>query len=192
MANRGEYSRREIVSQGVSWKSAVTATLARRDELRALLERNADRLHVFIGCGSTYYLAQYAAPLFQQLAHRSSRAAPSSELLLRPDAVVPAGQPPLVVALSRSGETSETIMAADAWRKRGSEVLTISCYDQTPLVGALVADDRDPRRAGGKLCPNALLCRDARRVADGGRGGRRTTARWSMSCNSSQAWPMRL
>ncbi len=133
MANRGEYSRREIVSQGVSWESAVTATLACRDELGALLERNADRLHVFIGCGSTHYLAQYAAPVFQQLTHRSSRASPSSELLLRPDAVVPGGQPPLVVALSRSGETSETIMAVDAWRKRGSEVLTISCYDQTPL-----------------------------------------------------------
>jgi glucosamine--fructose-6-phosphate aminotransferase (isomerizing) len=133
MTNRGEHSFREIVGQGASWESAVTSALACRGDLQALLDRNADRLHVFIGCGSTHYLAQYAAPLFQELTHQSCRAAPSSELLLHPEAVVPAGPAPLVVALSRSGETSETIMAVEVWRKRGSEVLTVSCYDHTPL-----------------------------------------------------------
>jgi len=133
MTDRGEYSLREIVGQGVSWESAIASALSCRGELQALLERNKDRLHVFIGCGSTHYLAQYAAPLFQELTGRPSRAAPSSELLLRPESVVPARQAPLVVALSRSGETSETIMAAEACRQRGSEILTISCYDQTPL-----------------------------------------------------------
>jgi len=133
MAERGEYSLREIVSQGGSWESAITAVWSRRENLQELLDSNADRMHVFIGCGSTYYLAQCVAAFFQQLTQRSCRAAPSSEMLLQPDAVVPSGAAPFVVALSRSGETSETIMAAEAWRKRGSQVLTISCYDQTPL-----------------------------------------------------------
>lgn len=130
----GEFTWHEITTQGESWRSAIEATLALREPLLDLLRRNADQPIFFIGCGSTYYLAQYAAPFFQSLTGIPCRGLPSSELYLQTDALVGRGERPLIVALSRSGETSETILAVDKMRARGCEALTISCYEATPLA----------------------------------------------------------
>lgn len=130
----GEFTWHEITTQGESWRSAIEATLALKEPLQALLRRNADQPIFFIGCGSTHYLAQYAAPFFQGTTGLPCRSAPSSELYLQTDALVGRGERPLIVALSRSGETSETILAVEKMRARGCEALTISCYEATPLA----------------------------------------------------------
>ncbi len=136
MSTLGRFSLTEITTQGESWQSAIDATAALADALLTLMERNRDRAVVFIGCGSTYCLAQYAAPFFQRITRRQCRGVPSSELLFQTDSVVAPGKSPLVIALSRSGETTETVMAVEKMRARGSDVLTISCYECTPLAGA--------------------------------------------------------
>lgn len=129
----GEFSFGEISSQAGSWQSAIESALARREALLALVRKNAARRIIFIGCGSTHYLAQYAAPFFQSVTGFPCRAVPSSELCFQTDTVVASGELPLLVALSRSGETSETIMAVEKMRRRGSDALAISCYDDTGL-----------------------------------------------------------
>ncbi len=129
----GEFTWHEISTQGESWRSAIEATLALKEPLLALLRRNMDRPIFFIGCGSTHYLAQYAAPFFQSLTGTPCRGVPSSELFLQTDTLVRPSERPLIVALSRSGETSESIMAVEKMRARGCEALTISCYDSTSL-----------------------------------------------------------
>jgi glucosamine--fructose-6-phosphate aminotransferase (isomerizing) len=134
MTTLGPCSYREITTQGASWRSALEAVLAQHEALQAILARNADRVHFFIGCGSTHYLAQYAAPFFQGLTGRAARGVPSSELYLQTETLVTPGKPPLVIALSRSGETSETVMAVETLRAQGSEAITISCYRQTSLA----------------------------------------------------------
>jgi glucosamine--fructose-6-phosphate aminotransferase (isomerizing) len=112
----------------------LSATLAQRAALEAFWARAGGERAIFTGCGSTHCLAQYAAPFFQRVTERASRALPASELLLQTDSVVAAGERPTVVAISRSGETSETIMAVDKMRARGSLVLTITCYGESELA----------------------------------------------------------
>ena len=139
---RGAFSFQEISTQGESLQSAIDATWKARKSLLRLVRGYGERGIVFIGCGSTHYLALYAAPFFQQLTGIPCRAVPSSELYFLTDSYVGRGQAPLVVALSRSGDTSETIMAADKMRSRGSDVMAISCYDDTGLsaISTLTVD----------------------------------------------------
>ncbi len=134
MTGLGEFSYREITTQGASWRSAIEAVIERKEELLALMRRSVGRPVFFIGCGSTCYLALYAAPFFQRITGRLARGCPSSELWLQDDTLIPPGQKPLVVALSRSGETSETIAAVEKIRRSGGEILTISCYEHTALA----------------------------------------------------------
>jgi glucosamine--fructose-6-phosphate aminotransferase (isomerizing) len=130
-AERGAFSWREIITQAESWAGALTAAVAARADLSELFGDGGRVL--FIGCGSTHYLAQFVAPFFQAVTGRQSQGLPSSELLLQTDTLLAAGERPTVVALSRSGETSETILAMQKMRARGCKTLTISCYDATGL-----------------------------------------------------------
>jgi fructoselysine-6-P-deglycase FrlB-like protein len=90
---------------------------------------------IFTGCGSTYYLALAAAALTQELTGAVCRAFPASELWLSAGSSYVDGSS-LLVAVSRSGETTETLRACEAFldAKRG-ELLTFSCYGEMPLAG---------------------------------------------------------
>jgi len=70
------------------------------------------------------------AALFQQLTGKAARAVPGSELLLNSSTVLEKDAPTLLVAISRSGTTSETLRAVEQFKrsKRG-EVIAISNYD---------------------------------------------------------------
>jgi len=133
---RGEHSYQEITTQTASWRGALHAIEARGEWAVASVRASADQRVLFVGCGSTHYLAQFAARAFQSITGRLCAAHPSSDLLLNADQCVAAGETPLVVALSRSGETSETIHAASAMRRRGSTAVCITCYGDSPLAGA--------------------------------------------------------
>jgi glucosamine--fructose-6-phosphate aminotransferase (isomerizing) len=85
---------------------------------------------VFTGCGSTYYLSLAAAAMYQELTGRTARAVPGGELLLNPQNTL-TDQKTLLVAVSRSGTTTETVKAAEKFKaeKRG-DVVVISNYDE--------------------------------------------------------------
>jgi glucosamine--fructose-6-phosphate aminotransferase (isomerizing) len=64
----------------------------------------------------------------------SARAFPASELLLHPDCSYTAKKT-LLVAISRSGETTETLRACEAFLNKGrGTLLTLSCYPEMPLA----------------------------------------------------------
>ncbi|MEA3408438.1 MAG: SIS domain-containing protein [Chloroflexota bacterium] len=110
--------------------------LAKKEEALSMVERAAEEGILFMGCGSTHYLAQFSARYFQRATGLSCQSSPSSEVFLNPDTLLREGQKPLAVALSRSGRTSETIQAVQEMRGRGSEALAISCYQDTGLASA--------------------------------------------------------
>lgn len=132
----GGHTRREILSQTSAWRSALAELRARADALRAFWEGGRFSDVALVGCGSTYYLSLALTPLVQSLLPvRSVRVAPASELLLFPEAVIPWEGRPVLVAISRSGRTTETVRAARAFRERtGAPVWAISCYEASPLV----------------------------------------------------------
>jgi len=86
---------------------------------------------IFTGCGSTYYLSLAGAALYQELTGRAARAVPAGELLLNTQTVVRDNIPHLLVAVSRSGTTTETVRAVEKFKaeKRG-DVVVITNYDE--------------------------------------------------------------
>jgi len=123
----------EIVSQSRIWQSTLDGFAADKSALRASLERADFDQVIVVGCGSSYYLAQCAASTFTHWAGKPARAYPSSEAWLFPN-IMPRGRS-LLLAVSRSGTTTETLKAADQFRETvGSPVLTITCYPESPLA----------------------------------------------------------
>jgi len=117
---------REIKSQPEAWAQAVDVINA------STLPKAGDYdMVIFTGCGSTYYLALAAAALYQELTGRAARAVPGGELLLNPQTVVRDQISQLLVAISRSGTTTETLKAVEKFKaeKRG-DVVIVSNYDE--------------------------------------------------------------
>ena len=119
------YTYQEIKSQPEAWAQALAVTRA------ASLPKAADYEQVlFTGCGSTYYLSLAAAALYQELTGRPARAVPGSELLLNTSTVLTSAKA-LLVAVSRSGTTTETVKAAQKFKEeQRGDVVVISNYDE--------------------------------------------------------------
>jgi glucosamine--fructose-6-phosphate aminotransferase (isomerizing) len=128
-----DHTGREISTQVEGWQDGHQAVRAALADLKNLWQEGKYDYVIFTGCGSTYYLALSAAGLFQQAAGVFCRAVPSSEILLHPKLVYPQGKP-LLVAISRSGATTETVQAAEKFKADfQSDVIVISCYADKPL-----------------------------------------------------------
>jgi len=117
---------REIKSQTEAWAQALELAKAVSLPDAAQYEQV-----IFTGCGSTYYLSLAAAALYQELTGRVARAVPASELLLNPQLVVQDNISQLLVAISRSGTTTETVRAVEKFKagKHGN-VVAISNYNE--------------------------------------------------------------
>jgi glutamine---fructose-6-phosphate transaminase (isomerizing) len=115
----------EIKSQTEAWSQAIELV-----QKTTLPEAGHYDQVVFTGCGSTYYLSLAASALYQELTGRAARAVPGGELLFNPQTVL-TGQRTLLVAVSRSGTTTETVRAVERFRgeKRG-DVVVISNYEK--------------------------------------------------------------
>ncbi|MBN1963118.1 MAG: SIS domain-containing protein, partial [Anaerolineae bacterium] len=87
------------------------------------------------GCGSTYYLAEFAAALMQRQAGIRCRAYPGSELALFPATGFTPPARTLLIAISRSGETTETIEAVQLFKARyDGQTMLIGCYSESTLA----------------------------------------------------------
>ncbi len=131
---RGIYTRDEILSQPEAWADALAVVEQACNGLINVLAADYAQV-LFTGCGSTYYLSLAAAALFQEMTGRLARAVPAGELLLNGQTALTDGQT-LLVAVSRSGSTTETIRAVEQFKahKRGP-VIAITNYGDQPLAG---------------------------------------------------------
>lgn len=130
-SNPGEHTIAEILSEPQTWRSCLAALdkTAELRELSAKLQRNVE--WVFVGCGSSFYLAQVAASTWSILTGDAARAMPASEILLFPKTLPAVCQ---IVWISRSGHTSEVIEAARYLkRERSTPTLAVTCSTGTPL-----------------------------------------------------------
>jgi len=139
MTERGEFSHTEILSQPEAWADALDVVEKSRDGLKNIFDATYDQV-VFTGCGSTHYLSLAAAALFQEMTGKIARAVPGGELLLNSEAAIGWNSNPahktLLVAISRSGSTTETVRAVEAFKQQQrGPVLTITNYGQEPLAG---------------------------------------------------------
>ncbi|MGH3281521.1 MAG: glutamine--fructose-6-phosphate transaminase (isomerizing) [Trebonia sp.] len=122
-----DYMRKEIHEQPDAIRRAVMGRLDERFatarlgginfEAREL--RNVKRVK-FLGCGSAYYAGQMGANLIEELARIPADAEPASEFRYRSPVVDP---DTLYVAVSQSGETSDTLMAVQELKRKGGQVM---------------------------------------------------------------------
>ena len=130
----GSATYHEILTQPAAWQQALDLVNQEAGALRALWQAGQFAEVIFTGCGSTYYLSVAAAALFQQLTGIRAKGAPAGELVLNPDLYYAKDGALLLVAVSRSGSTTETVHAVNAFRKaRRGTAITISNYDDRPL-----------------------------------------------------------
>jgi glucosamine--fructose-6-phosphate aminotransferase (isomerizing) len=124
----------EIAMQVEAWQDAQQVLLDRQQDIESFWEQGQYRQVIFTGCGSTHYLSLSAASLMQSLTGVASRAVPASELLLHPESIYVPDMPTLLVTISRSAATTETVQAARLFKNSyGPHILTLSCYDDKPL-----------------------------------------------------------
>jgi glucosamine--fructose-6-phosphate aminotransferase (isomerizing) len=130
----GRYTSAEILSQPETWEKCLRE-LKETNQLQKLscaLPSGVEWL--FIGCGSSFYVAQVAAATWSLLTGENARAAPASEVLLFPKTLPARCQP---VLISRSGRTSEAVEAANYLeRQLGLRTLAITCESGTPIEEA--------------------------------------------------------
>lgn len=117
------FTHEEILSQPEAWAQALEviplARLPKAEDFQQV---------IFTGCGSAYYLSLSAAAVYQELTGRTARAVPAGELLLNPQVVLQSSRAPqLLVAVSRSGTTTETVRAVQQFKEqRRGPVIVIS------------------------------------------------------------------
>lgn len=131
----GQHTYHEITTQSEAWADALRVFEGRKSTLQAAWAAIDPAQILVTGCGSTYYLSQIAAALLQSLTGLPARAYPASEIVLFPSLTLTDPARTLLLTISRSGTTTETLEAVKRFRSRGGRaVWGITCYPQSDLT----------------------------------------------------------
>lgn len=121
----------EIQNQPQVWRDCLS--MLQQTDLSGLTAgREPERAEwIFVGCGTSFYLAQAAACSVNLLLNVSARAIPASEMLLYPSMALPYGQRSYFpILISRSGHTSEILRVAQYLQSQGVSFLAVTCDGQ--------------------------------------------------------------
>jgi len=124
----------EILSQGDVWQS-VLQQLKQGGAAETILQTgNQKASWLFVGCGTSFYLADAAATSWTLLTGEPARAVPGSEVLLYPALTRSDSTDLRVIVISRSGRTSEAVRAAHVLRKKMQiPTIGITCAEKSEL-----------------------------------------------------------
>ncbi len=134
-------TRDEILATPESLKATDAYIRAHADAYENLAARH-DRV-VFLGCGSSYCLAQSAARMTMTRRRRPAMAVAAGDALLHAADYAGAFDNALVVTISRSGSTSEVVYALEKMKTLARfGVASINCVADSPLsrLGDLALD----------------------------------------------------
>jgi len=127
----------EILSQPEIWRQCLS-DLRSGGGIEEILQETGSRTEwVFIGCGTSFYLAEAAAASWSMLTGQPARPLPASEPLLFPSLAVRSAENVQAVVISRSGQTSEAVRAANLLSQEYRvPTLGITCAEHSPLEKA--------------------------------------------------------
>jgi glucosamine--fructose-6-phosphate aminotransferase (isomerizing) len=129
----GNHTKQEILSQPGVWEKSLEH-LKSLDASHYPTVTDYDQV-IFTGCGSTFYLSQWAAGTCEKETGIVSRAVPASDLLLFPELWMHKNRKNLLVAVSRSAATTETILALKSFQAGGyGDTVTVTCYPDRELA----------------------------------------------------------
>lgn len=122
----------EIFSQPDCWRDCLAQVAASGELHQAARMAETGAEWIFVGCGSSFYLAQAAAATFNHLG-LVARAVPASELLLFPELAMPNSRKWLPVMISRSGLTSEVLRVTRMLEENDIRTIAVTCAAGQPL-----------------------------------------------------------
>lgn len=124
----------ELISQPQSWKRLLER-LKEGENLPDIDPGAFDEI-VLLGSGTSYYLALAAADwIRRRYPHPVVRAVPSCEIMLdAEEAGTRQGTRRLAIAFSRSGESSEALLALKILKLAGFSTLAVGCTQQSRMM----------------------------------------------------------
>jgi glucosamine--fructose-6-phosphate aminotransferase (isomerizing) len=124
----------EIMSQPEVWRKTLEDLDSSSVFGRVQKETSGRTTWLFLGCGTSYYLAEAAAASRRLQLGQAAFAVPASEVMFFPDAALLRTPGLQAVIISRSGQTSEALRAAELLRREHKvPTLGITCGSGTPL-----------------------------------------------------------
>ncbi|MGB8325720.1 MAG: SIS domain-containing protein [Candidatus Acidiferrum sp.] len=133
-ATPGQHTLSEILSQPAIWNE-TEKQLKSSQTLEHLADTFSPRSPwLFVGCGSSYYLSRLIAALWTKQFYIPATGVPASELLFAPEETLRRIGAEQIVLMSRSGETTEVLRAAELLQRHKTvQTLGVTCNPDSPL-----------------------------------------------------------
>lgn len=143
-AEKGDYPHfmiKEIMEQKETLTRAINTPSELLNEVADLI-RKSDRAYI-IGCGTASYVAHMGEYLFGELANKEVIMRPSSEFHLSSRFLTPQS---VVIAISQSGETADTLDALEQAERAGAKIVSIVNVETSTM--ARISSKVVPIKAG--------------------------------------------
>jgi len=128
------FTLQEILSQPEVWSRVEQVIMEKEKDLKDLFSHKTQKV-IFTGCGSSYYLALTANRAFNYFTGRYALALPASEIIFYPEIYLRENENLLLIPISRSGESTETVDALLKVKENSNaKVLGVSCFEESSLV----------------------------------------------------------
>ena len=124
----------EVFHQGEILTKTYEYILSKQEAITDFIRENSFDEVVFVACGSSYWLSTSACMTLQEKLGKRCSAVSSGDVVMNPEYYKKAYRNPMIIAPSRSGSTSETLIALELFRKTyGSKVISIVEYTDAPI-----------------------------------------------------------
>jgi len=143
-ADKGDYPHfmiKEIMEQKETLARAINSPTDHLMEVAEMIQKS-DRTYI-IGCGTASYVAHMGEYLFGEVANKEVIMRPSSEFELSARFLT---EQSVVIAISQSGETADTLEALALAEKAGAKIITIVNVETSTM--ARLSDKVVPIKAG--------------------------------------------
>ena len=125
----------EILYQPKAWANTIKAFSNQRSDILAYLDNYKETEVVLTGCGTSYYLPLTAAAMYTNFTGNKARGVPASEIMLFPKTIFAKDRNYLLVPISRTGKTPETLAAARYMKEViGGGTLLITCTEGSEVA----------------------------------------------------------
>lgn len=154
----------EILFQPRAWEKTINAFSERKDEILSFFENHQKAKVILTGCGSSYYLPLIGSALYTRFTGKDSIGVPAAEILLNPETIFANDQEYLLVSISRSGKTPETLSATRYMKDNGKGgTMLISCTGQSEIAryadfSIICPDAAEETKYMTKSFTSMLLC----------------------------------